>query len=49
MGAGEGHEAIHLQEVKDACAKKIGDDADVVSKIERIPKVYAAIAVRAVV
>lgn len=37
LAAGKGHKIIALQEVEDALAEQVGDDADVVPKVEALP------------
>ena len=43
------HEAVPLQEIKDALPKQICDNAYMISEVERVPKVYAFVPVRLVV
>ena len=37
LAAGKGHKIIALQEVEDALAEQVGDDADMVPKVEALP------------
>lgn len=45
----EWNKLIAFEEVEDTLAKEIGNDADVVPKVEAIPKMYTFVAVVSVV
>lgn len=49
MSAGKWYEGVALEEVKDALAQEIGDDADVVAEVKRISQVNTLVAVVLVV
>jgi hypothetical protein len=49
LAAGKRHEAVALEEVEDALAEQVGDDADVVAEVEAVAQVDALVAVGAVV
>lgn len=49
LGAGKRHKAVALQEVEDALPEQVRDDADVIAEIERVPQMYALVAVLCVV
>ena len=49
LTAGERYETIALQKIKDALSKQVGDDADMVPKIETFPKVYTLVTVLPIV
>lgn len=49
VSAGERHKGIALEEVKDALAQEVGDDADVVAEVERVSQVDTLVAVVLVV
>lgn len=45
MSAGKWDEGVALEEVKDALAQEVGDDADVVAEVKRVSQVNALVAV----
>lgn len=49
LTAGEWHESIALEEIKDALSQQIGHDANVVPEVKAIPEVNAFVAVGFVV
>lgn len=49
MAVGEGHEAVAFEEIKDALAQEVHDDADMAAVIEAIPEMDASISVFVVV
>lgn len=49
LAAGERHEAVALEEVKDALSQQIRHDANVISIIETIPQVDALVSIGLVV
>jgi len=49
VSAGERHKGIALEEVKDALAQEVGDDADVVAEVECVSQVDTLVAVVLVV
>lgn len=49
LAARKGDECIAFEEIKDALSKKVGDDADMVSKIEAIPEMNAFVSIQAVI
>lgn len=49
LAVGKGHEAVALEEVKDALAQQIHDDANVPAVVEAIAQVDAAVAILGVV
>jgi hypothetical protein len=49
VGAGKWREAVRLQEIKDALSKEIGNNADVIAKVETMPKVNAFVSVLAII
>ena len=49
VGARERHKGVALEEVKDALAQQVGDDADVVAEVKRVSQVDTLVAVVLVV
>jgi hypothetical protein len=49
VSARKGHKSVALEEVKDALAQEIGDDADVVAEVKRVSQVDTLVAVVLVV
>lgn len=49
MAVREGHKLIFLEEIKDALAQEIRDDADVIPKVEAVPQVDALVSVLPVI
>ena len=49
MTVGKGREIVTLEEVEDALTQQIGDDADVIPKVETIPEMDALVAVLGIV
>lgn len=45
LAAGKGHELVALEKIKDALAEQICYNADVVSEIETVSKMYTFVAV----
>lgn len=46
---GERHEMVALKEVEDTLSEQVGDDADMVSIIETVPKMDASVSVFGVI
>jgi hypothetical protein len=49
VGAGERDKGVRLEEVEDALAIEIGDDANMIPEVEAVPEMYATVLVVSVV
>lgn len=49
MSAGKWYESVALEEVEDALAQEVGDNADVVAEVKRVSQVDALVTVVLVV